>query len=100
MEIGVVLQLNRSVGRRTVCLNSHVRGLQVLNDENYVMPGKDVELTCPLCNDNVVESQYPRHRLILEDESEEAANRREEERLCEECWTTIRAELSVATTSV
>jgi hypothetical protein len=48
---------------------------------------------CPLCAGPIEESPYPRHRLTLVDESDEAANRRVERRLCPECWEGVRHDL-------
>lgn len=45
--------------------------------------------TCPLCAKPVAESQYPRHRLILADESDADPNQQAESRLCPDCWTAL-----------
>lgn len=41
---------------------------------------------CPRCSETLKEGPYPRHSIILQDESDEAANRRIERRLCPTCW--------------
>ena len=45
--------------------------------------------SCSLCGDALVESQYPRHQLTLEDEAEETQNQLVNRRLCQTCWQTL-----------
>ena len=45
--------------------------------------------TCLMCDDPLSESTYPRHRIVLEDESDDDPNRRLEGRLCRDCWNTF-----------
>lgn len=59
------------------------------------MPVGTVELACALCDNPVTESPYPRHHIVLEDESDKAPNQRAEARLCEDCWTDVCGELSI-----
>lgn len=49
---------------------------------------------CPLCDEPVADSPYPRHRLILEDEGTETHNQRKEVRLCPNCWESFQTELA------
>ena len=56
-----------------------------------LMPGNE---TCPVCGQEVADSQYPRYRVILEDESDSAPNQRAENRLCSECWSELQTEMS------
>lgn len=49
---------------------------------------------CPLCRDHVADSPYPRHMIILQDESDTAQNRRIERRLCHSCWEALFSDLS------
>ncbi|HET7325308.1 MAG TPA: hypothetical protein VFJ06_13355 [Halococcus sp.] len=44
------------------------------------------EECCPICGEPVVDSPYPRHRLVLEDESDANPNQRHERRVCPACW--------------
>lgn len=42
--------------------------------------------SCPLCGTPIVEGQYPRHQICLEDEADGARNRIIAQRLCPDCW--------------
>lgn len=48
---------------------------------------------CPLCGASVQNSSYPRHRMILEDESEVDTDRHAERRLCSDCWERLHEKL-------
>ena len=49
---------------------------------------------CPLCRDHVSDGVYPRHTLVLQDESDTTRNRRIESRLCPSCWEALFSSLS------
>lgn len=44
------------------------------------------ETECSHCGGTLVESPYPRHSIILQDESDAGENRRIEGCLCPTCW--------------
>lgn len=48
---------------------------------------------CPLCRDTVANDPYPRHTMILQDESDDDRNRRAEHRLCPSCWEALFSDL-------
>lgn len=51
---------------------------------------------CPMCDEPLADSPYPRHRLVLEDESEVARNQRHEQRVCQACWDDLRRAIASA----
>ena len=64
------------------------------NDDHPPPPAGETDGFCLLCENSLGNARYPRHRVILEDESENAPNRRKESRLCSECWTNFYNKLS------
>lgn len=48
---------------------------------------------CPMCGEPVADSPYPRHRLVLEDESD-ADPTHHEGQVCPTCWDELRELLS------
>lgn len=52
------------------------------------------EERCPMCGEPVADSPYPRHRLVLEDESDTGPNQRHERRVCPTCWDDLRETLA------
>ncbi len=48
--------------------------------------GTTDEERCPLCGEPVADSPYPRHRLVLKDESDVEPSQRHERRVCPTCW--------------
>lgn len=44
------------------------------------------EERCSMCGEPVADGSYPRHRLVLEDESDADPNQRHERRVCPACW--------------
>lgn len=51
------------------------------------------EERCPICGGSVADSPYPRHRLVLADESDIEPNQRHERRVCPTCWDDLRETL-------
>jgi hypothetical protein len=45
--------------------------------------------TCPLCEDYCLQSQHPRHRLVLEDEAATAQSRIVTGSVCPTCWDAL-----------
>lgn len=54
--------------------------------------------SCPLCGDVLVDAQYPRCRITLEDEADGVQNRLVSCRLCQACWQTLYRDLTNETT--
>jgi type II secretory ATPase GspE/PulE/Tfp pilus assembly ATPase PilB-like protein len=52
--------------------------------------------SCPLCGEQVQESQYPRHRITLADESDTAPNQLVNGRVCRDCWHDLYTDLAAA----
>lgn len=49
---------------------------------------------CPMCGEPVADSPYPRHRLVLEDESDADSDQHHERQVCPDCWDELRELLS------
>jgi hypothetical protein len=54
------------------------------------------ERSCPLCREQLRESQYPRHGITLADESDAAPNQRVNGRLCRDCWDALYTSVAAA----
>ena len=68
------------------------RTIDVHNDRHTTFPGR----SCPLCGEPVCESQFPRHRITLADESDTAPNQRVNGRVCRDCWQALYTDLAAA----
>jgi hypothetical protein len=68
------------------------RTIDAPSDRPTASPGR----SCPLCGEQVQESQYPRHRITLEDESDTAPNQLVNGRVCGDCWDNLYTDLAAA----
>lgn len=78
----------RSMGDRSDRTHDTHRGSTSLGDRS-----------CPLCGDALVDTQYPRRRITLEDEADGVQNRTVCCRLCQACWQTFYRALTNETTA-
>jgi hypothetical protein len=60
------------------------------NDQHTPFPTQ----VCPLCENTLEPSQYPRHRILLEDGTDTDPHQVVENRLCTACWEDLAGDLS------
>lgn len=65
---------------------------KTMKDSTSYMRESDTH--CPLCDTLLSDDRYPRHRIVLEDESDSAPNQRKEKRLCSDCWNNLLTKIS------
>jgi hypothetical protein len=53
---------------------------------------------CPLCGDHYSQTQHPRHRIRLEDESTDSQSRIVARSVCPTCWEALYTPLADSTT--
>ena len=68
------------------------RTIDAPSDRRTASPGR----SCPLCGEQIRDSEYPRHRITLEDESDTVPTQLVNGQLCHDCWNDLYTDLTAA----